>query len=109
MVMIVLYDPSKRAPASEGDFLGIMSLGCVMQNLWLTAETLGIGMQIMSVFSAPHVQGELRKILSIPDHLNIAFACRLGYPPAEPVTHLRVRREIERFTHRNMFAALNED
>jgi nitroreductase len=109
MVMIVLYDPSKRAPASQGDFLGIMSLGCVMQNMWLTAETLGIGMQIMSVFSAPHVQGELRKILSIPDHLNIAFACRLGYSPAEPVAHLRVRREIERFTHRNMFAALNED
>jgi nitroreductase len=109
MVMIVLHDPSKRAPASEGDFLGIISLGCVMQNMWLTAETLGIGMQIMSVFSAPHVQGELRKILSIPDHLNIAFACRLGYPPAEPVAHLRVRREIERFTHRNMFAALNED
>ena len=109
MVMIVLYDPSKRAPASEGDFLGIMSLGCVMQNMWLAAETLGIGMQIMSVFSAQHVEGELRKILSIPDPLKIAFACRLGYPPAKPVAHRRVRREIERFTHRNMFAALNED
>ena len=29
-VMIVVYDRRKRAPASEGDFLGIMSLGCVM-------------------------------------------------------------------------------
>ena len=108
-VMIFLYDPRKRAPASEGDFLGIMSLGCVMQNMWLTAETLGIGMQIMSVFSAQHVEGELRKILSIPDHLNIAFACRLGYPAADPGRHLRVRRQIGRFTHRNMFAALNDD
>ena len=51
LVMIVVYDTRKRAPASEGDFLGIMSLGCVMQNMWLTAETLGVGMQIMSVFS----------------------------------------------------------
>src|ERR1019366_9311103 len=50
VLMIVVYDTRKRAPASEGDFLGIMSLGCVMQNMWLTAETLGVGMQIMSVF-----------------------------------------------------------
>ena len=109
LVMIVLYDPRKRAPASEGDFLGIMSLGCVMQNMWLTAEALGIGMQIMSVFSAQHVEEELHKILSIPDHLNIAFACRLGYPSVEPGRRLRVRREIERFTHRNVVAAPDEN
>ena len=108
LVMILLYDPRKRAPASEGDFLGIMSLGCVMENIWLTAETLGIGMQVMSVFSAQHVEGELRKILSIPDHLNIAFACRLGYPAAEPGRRVRVRRQIERFTHRNTFTDLND-
>ena len=30
LLLVVVYDPSKRAPASEGDFLGIMSLGCVM-------------------------------------------------------------------------------
>ena len=39
------FDPAaehrfrKRAPASEGDALGIMSLGCVMQNMWLMAES----------------------------------------------------------------------
>jgi len=80
VVMIVVYDTRKRAPASVGDFLGIMSLGCVMQNMWLTAETLGVGMQIMSVFSSQQVETELRKILSIPDYIDIAFACRLGYP-----------------------------
>jgi len=48
-----------------------------MQNMWLTAETLG-RMQIMSVFSSQQVETELRKILSIPDYIDIAFACRLG-------------------------------
>lgn len=49
-LLVVIYDTRKRAPASERDTLGIMSLGCVMQNIWLAAETLGIGMQILSVF-----------------------------------------------------------
>jgi nitroreductase len=81
-VVIVVYDPSRRAPASEGDFLGIMSLGCAMQSMWLTAQALGVGMQIMSVFSSGGVEDELRRILSIPGHLRVAFACRLGYPGA---------------------------
>jgi nitroreductase len=109
VVLIVVYDTRKRAPASAGDVLGIMSLGCVMQNMWLTAEELGIGMQIMSVFSAPHVEGELRTILSIPGHLDIAFAARLGYPSVMPGPYLRVRREVDRFTHRNRFAAHDDD
>jgi nitroreductase len=108
LVMIVVYDTRQRAPASEGDFLGIMSLGCVMQNMWLTAETLGVGMQIMSVFSSQQVEQELRRILSIPHYLDIAFACRLGYPSVKPSRYLRVRREIPRFTHHNTYAVRGE-
>ena len=48
VLMFVIYDSGKRAPASEGDFLGIMSLGCVMQNMWLMAHSLGLGVQILS-------------------------------------------------------------
>jgi len=109
VVMIIVHDTRRRAPASEGDFLGIVSLGCVMQNMWLVAEVLGIGMQIMSVFSADHVEDELREILSIPRHMNIAFACRLGYPSLEPGRYLRVRRQIRRFAHRNAFASPEDD
>ena len=108
VVMVVVFDTRKRAPASEGDFLGAMSLGCVMQNIWLTATTLGIGMQIMSVFSSAHVEEELHKILSIPSHLSIAFACRLGYPLEEPDRYLRVRRDIDRFAYRNAYAPRDE-
>ena len=103
-VVIVVYDPSRRAPASEGDFLGIMSLGCAMQSMWLTAHALGVGMQIMSVFSSQHVEEDLRKILSIPSYIDIAFACRLGYPSVEPGRYLRVRREIPHFIHHNAYA-----
>ena len=46
-LLIVVYDPQKRAPASEGDVLGFMSLGCVMENMWLMAQSLGICLQIL--------------------------------------------------------------
>jgi hypothetical protein len=32
-----VYDNRKRAPASEGDALGLISLGCVLENMRLTA------------------------------------------------------------------------
>ena len=101
VLLIVLYDPGRRAPASEDDFLGIISLGCVMENMWLTAAGLGIGFHVLSALAA--VEDEVKRILNIPARLRIAFSCRLGYP-ASP-GYLRVRREVEDFTHRNRFSS----
>ena len=100
VLLVVVYDPSRRAPASEGDFLGIMSLGCVMENMWLAAESMGIGLQIVSSLSSG---AEVKRILGIPDDLIIAFSCRLGYPVSEPAKYLRVRRDVKDFTHHDRF------
>jgi nitroreductase len=101
-LLIVFYDPQKRAPASEGDVLGFMSLGCVMENMWLMAQSLGISLQILSAFAAPAVEKQVKQILGIPEQLKIAYTCRLGYPQGSS-KYLRVRREIEDFTHYNKF------
>jgi len=101
-VIILLYDSRKRAPASEGDILGFLSLGCVMQNMWLMSESLGVGFQIMSAFSSETIADKIKQTLNIPNHLNIAFAIRLGYPVSQN-RYLRVRRDIDDFTHHNKF------
>ncbi len=101
-LLIVVYDPCKRAPASEGDVLGFMSLGCLMENMWIMAQSLGISLQILSAFAAPPVEKQVKKILSIPEPLKIAYTCRLGYPTGS-AKYLRVRRDIEDFTHFNKF------
>jgi len=101
-ILIVIYDSTKRAPASEGDVLGFLSLGCAMENMWLTAESLGIGFQIMSVFSSKAIANDLKQALDIPAQMEIAFAIRLGYPESKP-KYLRVRRNISDFTHHNKF------
>jgi len=102
-LLIVLYDPSKRAPASQGDFLGIISLGCMMENLWLVANSLGIDFQIISALASGPVEKEVKRILAVPEHLKIAFTVRLGYASVAPPHSLRVRRDIEDFSHHNHF------
>jgi nitroreductase len=101
-LLVVLYDPRRRAPASEGDVLGMMSLGCLLENMWLVASSLGIGFQVQSAMSGPDVEAEVKKLLGIPDPLRIGFACRIGYPLVEP-EYLRVRRDLEDFVHRNQY------
>ena len=73
VLLIVIYDPRKRAPASEGDVLGFMSLGCVMENMWLMAQSLGISLQILSTFSGKTIEKEVKRILNIPEYLSMAI------------------------------------
>jgi nitroreductase len=101
-ILFVLYDPSRRAPASEGDFLGIISLGCAMENMWLMANSLGIGVHILSSLTGKKVAPKIAKLLIVPDKFKIAFSMRLGYP-VTPVHYLRVRRDRVDFTHHNRF------
>lgn len=77
-LLLVLYDPRRRAPDSEGDFLGIMSLGCVLENMWLVAASLEIGFQAISTFTNSSVEHAVKSVLSIPPQLRIAFGVRLG-------------------------------
>jgi nitroreductase len=108
-LLILLYDARKRAPASEGDVLGMMSLGCVLENIWLMVHSLGLGLQVMDVFSMPSVEPEIKSLLAIPPGMKMAIAARLGYPIATPGHYLRVRREMEEFTHQNRFSNKDTD
>lgn len=102
-LLIVTYDARKRAPASEGDVLGFISIGCVMENMWLVAQALGIEFQIISVFRGDSVEQEVKKILKIPEYMRIAYAVRLGYPVSKPPKLLRVRRDVSELAHYNRF------
>ena len=105
LLLIVLHDSSRRAPASAGDVLGMISLGCVMQNMWLMAEAGGISMQILSALSGDHVEAELRRLLDFPPQFKVSFGARLGYPLNPPTPTLRVRRDTADLVHRNSFRA----
>jgi nitroreductase len=101
-LLFVLYDPHRRAPASENDFLGAISLGCAMENMWLMANSLGIGVHIVSSLSESRVARSVMEMLKVPDNFVIGFTMRLGYPVGQ-ANYLRVRRDLNDFTHRNGF------
>jgi hypothetical protein len=73
-MLVMLYDPARRAPASHGDFLGIISLGCITENMWLMAEFLGIGFHIVSSLGEGLAAQEVKRILAFP------IPCRLSMP-----------------------------
>jgi nitroreductase len=101
-LLVVLFDPRTRAPDSEGDALGMMSLGCVMENMWLVAESLGIAFQIQSILGIDGVEQDVKRVLGIPLFLKVGFAVRLGYPAARDA-YLRVRRNMDELVHHNRF------
>jgi nitroreductase len=103
-LLLVLHDPRRRAPASEGDVLGMINLGCLMENMWLVATSLGIGFHVQSALSGARVEGEVKKLLGVPEPLRIGFACRIGYPREES-RYLRVRRDVEVVVHRYGFVS----
>jgi 5,6-dimethylbenzimidazole synthase len=75
----VTYDPTRFGPFVLGKTsipeTGTYSVCCAIQNLWLAARAEGIGVGWVSILSNEN----LKRILSIPDHVNpIAYLC-LGY------------------------------
>ena len=76
-LLFVVYDPHRRAPASENDFLGAISLGCAMENMWLMANFLGIGVHIVSSLSESSVEKRIMEMLRVPDNFVIGFTMRL--------------------------------
>jgi nitroreductase len=101
-LLIVTYDPKRRAPASQGDSLGFMGLGCVLENIWLMAYSLGVGFHILSVFGR-EPEEKVKRVLRIPKQMKIAYAVRLGYPLHPPAKHVRVRRDAKALTHHNLY------
>ena len=100
-LVVIFYDPSHRAPDSENDFLGVMSLGCLLQNVWLMATAMEIDFQAVSALGNRLVDKEIREILEIPAHLRVALAFRIGHADTDAKKHVTVRREIEDFTYYN--------
>jgi len=103
VLMVMHYDPARRAPASQGDFLGAISLGCVIENMWLMATSLGIGFHIVSSLANEPLVAQVKQLLNIPEGRAVALGIRLGYP-MEDAQDKRVRRELTDFVSRDEWA-----
>jgi nitroreductase len=103
LLIFVLYDANRRAPGSERDSVGLIGLGCVMENIWLVCEALELGLHILTVVSDGPVEAQLKTLMHIPAQMKIGFACSIGYAADPAVPYMRVRRELKDFVHYNNF------
>lgn len=61
-------------------FYSVISMGAVIQTLWLVTTAIGMGMQFISTpGEIPAKWNELTDILSIPDDYELAAVFRMGY------------------------------
>ena len=80
MLILILMDNTRRPPGAGGERWMWLGMGAAVQNLLLTATSLGIGTQFVS---APlESQGDRERIqesFDIPDSHEIITLLRLGY------------------------------
>ncbi len=65
-------------------FYSTLSLGMAIENMWLTATTMNIGMQFMSMpMEVPEIWSNISQMLECPDDYEMAALMRLGHKPAK--------------------------
>lgn len=84
LILGITLDCSEYKPDDLSGMYSVISLGAVMQTIWLTATSLGIGMQFIS--TPMEVEGQWERIgqlLGIPPEHKLMVLYRLGYLPEE--------------------------
>jgi len=107
VVVVVCGDPRLKDayPKALGDrrrnAIYLFSVGAAIENLLLSAAEQGLG----TVWITPEEEDEvkLKKLLSIPEALEVWACIPVGYPKATPGS--RQRRPLDEFVHWDSFDA----
>jgi len=81
-----------QAATVKGDWL-MFDTGIAMQNLCLTAHSLGLGTVVVGLFDHKKVE----EILGVPQNVEVVAMTPLGYPASEG--SIPRRKEIAEFVH----------
>jgi nitroreductase len=73
-----------------------------MENMWLMATSLGLSVRLMGDFGEHPVDNEVKRLLGIPEYLEVVYRLRLGYPMIEEGGS-RVQRYVNDFVHYNLY------
>ncbi len=88
--------------ARNSDLIFAQSVAAAIENMFLAAAALGIGMAWLSGFAEERLGMALRRLLMIPEPLLLMAGLPIGYP--QPVGQSRLRRPLEDFVHFETYA-----
>ncbi len=84
LLLAVLLDKTEYRPGELSGFYSIFGMGAAVENVWLATIELGMGIQFISVpMEIPEKWEEIRRLLEVPEDLELMAVYRLGYLPEE--------------------------
>ncbi|MHA1276070.1 MAG: nitroreductase family protein [Candidatus Helarchaeota archaeon] len=105
-LLFILYNRSLPGVGPLAHLWGIISIGAVMQNIWLAANDLGVSVQLVSgQLMNPNSADKIRAILHIPkNQYRLMLIMRLGYEGKFGKYGTSIRRDLKDFVHLNWFS-----
>jgi nitroreductase len=80
LLLAILLTKDEYKPDELSGFYSVVSMGAVIQNLWLTTTSLGMGMQFISTpGEIPEKWKELSTLLNVPEDYELMAIFRMGY------------------------------
>ncbi|MFX0141574.1 MAG: nitroreductase family protein [Candidatus Hodarchaeota archaeon] len=106
ILLFVLYNRKRPGVGPLKHLWGILSIGGVMQNIWLAANNLGISVQLVSgQLMNPESINKIREILNFPkEDYRLMLIFRLGYEGKFGKYGTKTRKELSDFVHLDRFA-----
>lgn len=83
----------------KGDSIFESSLSNVFIYLWLAAHSLGLAAQPVSSVKSADVQGLVRHLLNIPEHLHVFEMLAVGYSAMKDGPKAKLTRHLEGMVH----------
>jgi len=84
LLLATLLTREEYRPGELSGFYSLLGIGMAIENIWLTTVDLGMGIQFVSTpMEFPDAWAEIRRILAVPDDLELIALYRLGYVPEE--------------------------
>ena len=84
LILAVLLDKTEYRPGELSGFYSIFGMGAAVENVWLATTELGMGIQFVSTpMEVPEKWEEIKRLLAVPDDLELMAVYRLGYVPQE--------------------------
>ena len=83
MLFAIALTKDEYKPGELSGFYSVISMGAVIQTLWLVTTAIGMGMQFISTpGEIPEKWREVSDILKVPDDFELAAVFRMGYVDA---------------------------
>jgi nitroreductase len=115
LLLAVLLDKTEYRPGELSGFYSVFGMGAAIENVWLTATALNIGIQFVSTpMEIPEKWQEVKDLLEVPDDLELMAVYRLGYLPEEkrrPTIDWtsKERKRLSQYVFRNSCAISEKD